>query len=79
MTLAYTTCGVEDVVILSPAQVDALAIWLCSVHAYHDRMHTNISDETFSKQTSKDGYCNMCRDFAGAIVAEFTISVRDAL
>jgi hypothetical protein len=80
-TLAYTSSGVEQVVILDRADLDALALWLCADDCYHDKLEhwadRSCSDDDFmAQQKVNGGYCNVCRDHAGAILAIFNVKPR---
>ena len=78
MCLVLTDSGVADCPVIDQEQLDALAKWLCDQNSYHDRLAewATASDEAFERQCKEQGYCNACRDFAGEILARFTLTER---
>lgn len=77
MVLAYTSSGVESVALLTEQNLDSLATWLCSDNEYHYYKEANssfrVADHEFDKQVKAQGYCNLCKDFAGEILAHFDL------
>ena len=79
--IAHTSYGVETVSILQPGRLDALATWLCEEDAYHDKAdafhgvkNTDWSQQQFDRQVKcNGGYCDDCRNHAGAILAHFDL------
>ena len=79
--IAHTSYGVETVSILQPGQLDALATWLCNQDCYHDKAdafhgigNTDKNQRQFDCQVKRNGgYCDECRNHAGAILAHFDL------
>ena len=81
MPLVLTDDGVAECPEINRDQLDALAQWLCEHNNYHDRLQGwaagQVADEEFERQhRDNGGYCNLCRDFAGKILAQFTLIER---
>ena len=77
MCLVLTDSGVADCPVIDPEQLDALARWLCAERAYHDRVaNSDTSEIEFEIQVEEHGHCDICRDFAGEILARFNLTER---
>lgn len=77
MCLVLTDSGVAECPMIDREQLDALAGWLCAEHAYHDRVaNSDMSEIEFDTQVEEHGHCDICRDFAGEILARFTLTER---
>ena len=69
----------KDATVLNDSILDALAVWLCETNDYHDAIEQvrsmQTSDKAFDAQRKKNGgYCNICRDHAGAIMEKFNVT-----
>ena len=77
MALAYTSGGVESVALIDQDALDSLAEWLCQDKQIHDALEAHrtskVQDFVFDKQVKEQGYCNVCKDFAGEILAHFDL------
>ena len=75
MTLVLTTDGrVEDALPIDRKKLDLLAGFLCGQADYHDAAEAHstrrTTDREFDRQRERNGgYCDLCRDFAGRILA----------
>ena len=63
------------------ADLDALAIWLCDEHMYHEYSMTAPKTLTESdhkqfedEQKRNGGYCNRCKNFAGELLSLFHVT-----
>jgi hypothetical protein len=79
--LVYTSqLTVERAPVLDPCALNDLASWLCeSGHHDTDPMWTGspAQHERYDQEKREFGFCNYCRDFAGALLVKFEVRMRE--
>ena len=77
--LVNTKDGVQEATPLDRVILDAVGNWLCD-KGYHEVHHWGGWSATQikrfeSEQVANGGYCDECRDFAGALITQFKITL----
>jgi hypothetical protein len=69
-------------VTLSSSQLNRLAVWLHEVDEYCAQFPytgSESEDRRIEAEIKQNGgYCDRCRDFAGKLLSEFSITAREA-
>ena len=82
--LAYTSSGVEPVALIDQDALDSLATWLCADRCFHDAVDRHKCEENcflcnrHERQVKKQGYCDLCRNFAGELLSHFDLVKKEA-